>query len=365
MYLRNTELLVYYMVYLSKKGVNKHEWKRGKMTKKYNLFAILLMGILLCLNGCSNRAEKINIEEQDKLMVYTSHKPEVYEPIIREFESRTGIWVEVVQGGTTQLMEQLAGDEQCGYIDVMFGGGVESYATHEQYFEPYQCSEQHKLMNAYHSDENVWTVFSELPIVIIYNDKLLPDEELPTGWNDLMDEKWKGKIAFADPQNSGSSCTALVTICQILDKNCAQFVESFMYQLNYEVSTSSQGAIDDVVSGKKLLGITLEETALKAINKGEDVGMIYPVEGTSAIPDGCAMVKNAPHQENARRFIDFIVSKDVQTYIVEKCCRRSVRTDIKQMQMDDSLYKIEFNLENASKMQSEILDFWVRNKRER
>lgn len=36
-------------------------------------------------------------------MVYTSHKEEVYWPIIKEFEERTGIWVEVVSGGTNEL----------------------------------------------------------------------------------------------------------------------------------------------------------------------------------------------------------------------------------------------------------------------
>ena len=37
--------------------------------------------------------------------MYTSHKQEVYAPIIKEFEERTGIWVEVVPGGTTELLE--------------------------------------------------------------------------------------------------------------------------------------------------------------------------------------------------------------------------------------------------------------------
>ncbi len=47
------------------------------------------------------------MSEEKRLTVYTSHKQEVYAPIIKEFEERTGIWVEVVPGGTTELLERI------------------------------------------------------------------------------------------------------------------------------------------------------------------------------------------------------------------------------------------------------------------
>ena len=49
-------------------------------------------------------------QRRQKLIVYTSHKEEVYGPIIREFEERTGIWVEVRDGGSTELLEAIGQD---------------------------------------------------------------------------------------------------------------------------------------------------------------------------------------------------------------------------------------------------------------
>lgn len=43
--------------------------------------------------GTGGQAEGYGVSEDKKLIVYTSHKEEVYGPIIREFEERTGIWV--------------------------------------------------------------------------------------------------------------------------------------------------------------------------------------------------------------------------------------------------------------------------------
>ena len=64
--------------------------------------------------------------EDKRLLIYTSHKEELWKPIVKEFEERTGIWVEVVSGGTNLLLEDIA--EKKGEVDadLFFGGGVES-----------------------------------------------------------------------------------------------------------------------------------------------------------------------------------------------------------------------------------------------
>ena len=76
------------------------------------------------------------------------------------------------------------------------------------------------------------------------------------------------------------------------------------------------------------MGITLEESALKRIASGMDITMVYPIEGTSAVPDGSALILNGPHENNAKLFLDFVVSKDVQRMIADYCYRRPVRKDI-------------------------------------
>ena len=76
------------------------------------LAAVFLL--LLLLTGCA-AGERASVsefapEEGERLVVYTSHKEEVYWPIIQEFEARTGIWVEVEAGGTSELLARLRRD---------------------------------------------------------------------------------------------------------------------------------------------------------------------------------------------------------------------------------------------------------------
>lgn len=199
---------------------------------------------LSCL-GCArngNAFAQYAPDEADRLTVYTSHKQEVYEPIITEFENRTGIWVTVETGGTNELLERIASETGSPVCDIMFGGGVDSLESYKGYFSPYQSPEEAGIDPAFLSEDHMWAPFSILPTVIIYNQKLVPAHTV-TGWRDLIDPRWKGKIAFADPSASGSSYTALATLCQIIPKD----TESVLRQFAKNLGGSQFGGSGDVV----------------------------------------------------------------------------------------------------------------------
>jgi len=193
---------------------------------------ILILITSLLLTGCESQLQPdaTPLSEDDKLIVYTSHKAEIYEPIIKEFEERSGIWVEVVQGGTNELLQQISDKDSEGKADIMFGGGVDSLIAYEDFFEPYITSQYEELSDGYASDTDSYTVFSQLPIVFIYNEKLVLSASTPRSWEELLSLRWKGKIAFANPNTSGSSYTALTTMIQVLgisdeEKTIAEFVD--------------------------------------------------------------------------------------------------------------------------------------------
>ena len=99
----------------------------------------LLLVCLLLLTGCG-RADTQDVSsfapaEGDRLVIFTSHKETIYEPILKEFEQRTGIWVELETGGTVTLLERIAAGESGA--DLMFGGGADSLSAYSACFAPY------------------------------------------------------------------------------------------------------------------------------------------------------------------------------------------------------------------------------------
>ena len=326
--------------------------------KKWILFPLLAA---LFLSACqkTERTTEYTPDESMRLTIYTSHKEEVYMPIVREFEERTGIWVDVITGGTNELLERIESQQDNVEADVMFGGGVESLKAYEHCFSPYVVGSSDSIREPHQAEDAVWTPFSALPVVLIYNTKLVSPDKI-TGWSSLSDPIFRGRIAFADPAISGSSFTALAT--QILagksmDKTLATLAEN----LQGKTLSSSGDVLNAVADGSYLVGITLEETALKYIAAGADLAMVYPEEGTSCVPDASAIVKGAPHSENAKKFLDFTVSYEVQQMLSESSYRRPVRSDIPA---GDSLLPlqdivlVDYDIDWACKNRDVILSDW-------
>ena len=118
---------------------------------------LILLILLALLTGCAPAAQdgaSYAPDESERQVLYTSHKKEVWWPIVKEFESRTGIWVEVVQGGTNELLERLQQEQDAPHADVMFGGGVESLAACRTLFEPYVCRDAAQILPQYRAADN-------------------------------------------------------------------------------------------------------------------------------------------------------------------------------------------------------------------
>lgn len=318
---------------------------------------------LLFLGGCSsakNVAVDFAPKETEKLVIYTPHAQEIHLPLIQEFEARTGIWVDIVYGGTNELLERIESEQKKPVADVLFGGGVEHMESYKDFFEPYLCTDSGKLRGDFPTEDQLWTPFSAIPVVLVYNTKLVSPTQL-TSWEDLKDPVFRGKIAFADPSVSGSYCTALINRLLIDGGDRKQMLTEYAQDLQFHQYNGSGDALEAVVNGTCFVGITLESTAVKLIASGADIALVYPSDGTSFIFDGTAILKNAPHSENARRFLDFTVSYDVQKFLGEKYYRRPVRTDIPA---EDSLLPlnqislVDYDIRWAAQNREEILAIW-------
>lgn len=323
---------------------------------------LLYLILTLLLAGCARSAPVPDYapKEAEKLVIYTAHKEEVYKPIVREFEQRTGVWVEVVCGGTNELLERIDSEKDAPQADVMFGGGVESLQSYASCFCPYEAADSQAISGQFSSENHLWTPFSALPVVLIYNTKLTNPDEI-IGWQDLTRPEFRGRIAFANPQISGSSYTALVTWLSVTEGTQQEALEAFAEALDGRQLDGSGDVITAVADGACLVGVTLEETAMKHIASGMDIGLVYPKEGTSCVPDGSALVNGAPHPENAQKFLDFTVSMEVQELLPTQFYRRSVREDVEpggSLIPLDEIPMTQYNIPWASENQASLLSDW-------
>ena len=293
------------------------------------------------------------------VVVYSAADSDMVNSVVAAFEKKNpGIKASTVVAGTGEIIKRMEAEKERPLGDVGWSFGPEAIGDKKGLFEPYLSGEAGSFFPGQVPADRVWTPFTTMPYVIMYNKKLVSEAGKPIAWKDVLDAKWKGKVAYADATKSGSSYTLLVTWLTIYGKNEAgwKFVEDLLRQC--KVLPKSSMTYQGVANGEYPIGLTFEQAAFEYLKGGAPIGLIYPSEGTAITLDGSAVIKNAPHPNAAKLFLDFTVSKEMQDLMVEKFGRRSVRKDVGSpagLPTLDKIKAISYDLEYAAKNREQLL----------
>jgi len=266
-----------------------------------------------------------------KLVVYCPHPLVFIEPIVKKFEAATGIQTEVVAAGTGELLKRIEAESANPLGDVMWGGSMSTLDPSRKFFEPYHSPEEATFFDDVKVADGKITSFTQIPSVIMVNTKLVGNIKVE-GYQDLLNPALKGKIAFADPSKSSSSFEHIVNILYAMGKGDPDkgwgYVKDLAKNLDGKLLSGSSAVYKGVADGEYTVGLTFEEGAATYVKSKAPVKIVYMNEGVISKADGTAIIKGAKNLENAKKFIDFISSKDTQTLIASQLNRRSVRKDV-------------------------------------
>lgn len=330
------------------------------MKKKLAIAMAMMMG-LSAMQVTAVGAEEL--EETGEMTLYYSHSTDWADPIIQEFEEETGIKVSLVQDGTSSLFARIKAEAANPQADVVWGGVVDTYRANEDLLQPYTSSEADSLKPDAVDVNGYYTGFDMGPMVMVYNTELVAEDEAPTSWKDLLDEKYKGQIACADPTASSSSFACIMAIISAYgteDGKGYEFVEKLVQNLDGKVLSSSSGVYKGVADGEYMVGLTYEEAALRYIESGANIQVVYPSEGTSSSPSGVAVIKDCPNPKSAQMFIDYLSGKDVQSQLGD-LDRRSVRTDVtdpESMEAWENISFVDVDIDWTSSHTKEFNEKW-------
>ena len=335
---------------------------------------IVALLILLVSAGFTFGNGKSEASDQPKavsneLTLYYSHPADWTDPIIKEFQERTGIHVNLVGAGTGELAARIKAEKDAPLADILWGGGASTYESIIDLLAPYSDAPLESVPSYMSDPQKRWIGNQGFCMVIVYNPKLVAPEDVPKGWADLLDPKFKGKIAHADPTKSSSALAALNIQLKVMgggdQEKGWKYVEEFAKNLEGKVLSSSSATYKGVADGEYLVGITYSEAAIKYLRAGADLKVVYPEEGTIIFPGPVALVKGGPNQENAKKFIDYIQSMDVQKKYPDINIYPA-RTDVPMpdymLPGDDPIFKpfTKDLLENTAEKQKRWKDILVR-----
>lgn len=301
--------------------------------------AVLAAAVLGCSScsvdsGCGSRNQGQSAGETllsaGELVVYCSHPQDFIDPIVSEFEARTGIPVLVCSGGTGDLLERVAQGEE-PRCDIFWGGSLSITSPRQELFASYVSANEGQVRKEFQNREGNMTRFTDVPSVIMVNTNLIGDIPVE-GYGDLLNPELKGRIAMCDPAASSSAWEHLINMLYAMGDGDPEqgwdYVEQFCENLDGKLLDRSSQVYEGVAGGQYAVGLTFEEGGARYVMAGEPVRLVYMEEGVLSTPDVVCIAKEALHQEEARRFVDFVTGWDAQSVIAGTLNRRSVREDV-------------------------------------
>ena len=302
----------------------------------------------------------------DKLIILTSHWEGYRTETERAFQRwyRENFREDVVVdwrdvGGSSDMLKFVQSEYQqtpAGIgIDIFFGGGVDPYFRLKDsgFLESYQPPENvigpiPKEINGLpvYDPDYQWFGTAISGFGILSNKRVVKIMKLPDvkTWEDLTDPALFSWVASGDPRASGSAASLYEIILQAYgwDKGWSTIIRMAGNIRAFNKNASM--AAKEVTFGDAAYCLAIDVYGLNQVSSAgpENIGFIYPVGLTIINPDAMAILKGAPDQKVARRFVDFMLSSTAQSlWVLPKGSPGGpVKFDIPRMSILPGLYHL-------------------------
>lgn len=163
-------------------------------------------------------------------------------------------------------------------------------------------------------------------IAIDYNSDKVKPEDAPKSWTDLLDPKWANKIALGHPAYSGFAGNWAAQMFKLYGKQYFERIE----KLQPLVSRSLLDATNLLSSGERLVTASPISPILEFKDKGNPLAIQYPTDGAILVSTPSGILKNAPHPNAARLFMEFLLGPEFNV-ILAHAHYETMRADVKPL----------------------------------
>lgn len=332
-----------------------------------NLILIILFLIIIITISCNNNSNEV--------VVYTSVDQIFSEPILKGFESETGIIVKVVydteETKSTGVLNRLIAEKENPQCDLFWSGDpVRTIVLKNKGITlPYQSAVANDIGQVYKDPEYHWTGFSARARVLIYNKDLLELADAPKSIFDLTKKEYKGKVAIANPLFGTTTFHISALFIAIGDEKAKQFLVDL--KNNEVVIATSNGDVKKrVIQGEVSCGLTDTDDAYEAIKEGANIGVVFLDQeemGSLIMPNTVNLIKNSHNSKNGKKLMDYLLSKETEAKLAKSCAQMPLHKGVEipeNIPSLDNIIPMKIDYDKTSQKLEEIQNYlkeWAEN----
>ena len=291
---------------------------------------VISLAALLAVAGCTSG-------DRTPLIVYSPHGKELLSMEERLFEEKhPEVDVRWLDMGSQDVYDRIRTERAHPQADIWWGAPMTTFARAEQenLLERYVPTWDSAVSAEFKSPGGYWYGTFITPEVIMYNTNLVPSEEAPRDWDDLLDARWRGRMIIRSPLASGTMRILFSAMILREAGRGGDIDAGFRWLRRLDANTKSYVADPTQL----YLKIAREEGSLTVwdlpdvlIQKqlhGYPFGYVVPRSGTPLITDCIAIVRGTEHRPAAIDFYEFVTSTGSAIRQAQEFWRIPARRDI-------------------------------------
>ncbi|MDM5190833.1 ABC transporter substrate-binding protein [Bacillus sp. DX4.1] len=298
--------------------------------RKIAFFLFLLM-IGGAMSSCSRDTTSIkysknglpNLKDRH-LVAYVAAREEVGEALLSSFCKSRGCTYEFIRLSTEELLRRVEEEAGNPKADIIIGGTVDAHQMMKQKNLSIPVTSQHAnhIAKAAKDKDGFWYGYEVEQLAIAINKERWNMEiaplglPYPSGWKDLLNHAYAGKIVMPDPNVSGTAYTLFQSLIDTFgEEEARSYVKSLAGQVA-EVTVNGYMPAEYVASGEYMIGINFMGDQRMLQKQGFPILSKVP-EQTGLSVNAISKLKHAPSGIIADLFIDYCLSEEAG-HILEK-----------------------------------------------
>lgn len=281
-----------------------------KKSTAAKIAALLSAAIIFGLTACSQASTS-------ELKIYSIIHDEETKALTDLFTQKTGIPVSYLRATTGELINRAIAEKNDPQADILLGGASSYHiqAAEAGALESYKSKLSEKLPAFVKASDNTWTGFCVLTLGIGVNEKRFsekfPGKAVPKTWEDLTDPAFKGEVVLTNPL---ASSTAYLFVQNQLQRLGWEEGWNYLENLAKNVGQfpdSGSAPAKLVGTGEYALGVSYLHALTKYNAQGFGITMVAPPKSVGDV-DCISILKNSKNLDAAKKFVDFMLSKEAQ-----------------------------------------------------
>ena len=274
----------------------------------------------------------------EKLTVYSGRAERLIKPVFDAFTAKTGIQIDLLSSGTTELVNRLKveGDRSPADLFITNDAGSLELARTAGLLRPLNMREvERAIPPQFRAPDNSWIGLSGRFWIIVINTTMVQPDQV-TSLFDLADPKWKDKIAIPNAGSEYLQAGVSVMRAGLGDDRTKQFLEGLRNNAGTQVYQKSSQIVDAVAKGQVAMGIVNHYYVYRhlATQPTAPLAVVMPDQqdgGLGAIMNvaGIGILKHTPRIDNAKLLIEFLVAQAGQKMFADLDKEYPLHPDVK------------------------------------